>query len=454
MEVEQMFDMPVTLVTLPEPEGWEELAWELMEADVAGDAADAADDGDGGWVPAGLAEWDPGLFSHAVLASLDRSRVSGHDLVAVAKAEERLISHLQGLQAETMAQLAHADPTDPDSPVRCEGIWEDAAAEIGAALCLTRRGADARLGTALDLADSHPRVGEALVQGEFDLYRARVICDGVAGLDPEVAGRIVDTVLERAGELTSGQLRAWIRRLRIAVDPDAARQRYERNVAERMVVAAGNGDGTANLCGYDLPAERVAEARAYIETVARAQHPDDGRSLDQVRADVFLDLLCGIPHTGVRPARGVVDIEIDLPTLVGLVDQPGQIPGFGPVIADVARQLATEYGRQWQITITHQNTPLWCGITRRRPTTSLARRIRARHPRCVFPGCRMPARQCDLDHTQPWAHGGPTCQHNLAPLCRHHHTLHHRGWTYTIHPNRTITWTSPLGWTHTTHHPP
>ncbi len=296
-------------------------------------------------LPGDLDTWDPGLFTHAVLSSLDRSRLSGHDLVTVLGAEERLISHLQAMQADTMAQLAHVDPSDPDSPARSEGIWEDASAEIGAALHLTRRGADARLATVLDLADTHPRVGEALWRGEFDLYRARVICDEVTGLDHDAAHRIVDTVLERASRLTSGQLQAWIRRPRIATDPDTARRRYETAVEERMVVAAGNGDGTANLCGYRLPADRVADTRAHLETLARAaRSPGNDRSPDQRRADIFLDLLCGAPTTNSRPARGVVDTTIDLHTLAEPDDRPGHIPGSGPVIADITRQPATEHG--------------------------------------------------------------------------------------------------------------
>ena len=53
------------------------------------------------------------------------------------------------------------------------------------------------------------------------------------------------------------------------------------------------------------------------------------------------------------------------------------------------------------------------------------------HPQCVFPWCTKPSAACDLDHTTPYARGGETCIHNLAPLCRHHHRLKtHTAWTY------------------------
>jgi hypothetical protein len=60
------------------------------------------------------------------------------------------------------------------------------------------------------------------------------------------------------------------------------------------------------------------------------------------------------------------------------------------------------------------------GITQRRPTVAQRRHVQARNPTCVFPGCRMPSRNCDVDHTVAVIDGGPTTTCNLAPLCRHH----------------------------------
>jgi hypothetical protein len=72
------------------------------------------------------------------------------------------------------------------------------------------------------------------------------------------------------------------------------------------------------------------------------------------------------------------------------------------------------------------------------------------HPQCVFPWCTKASSRCDCDHTHPFADGGKTCIHNLAPLCRHHHRLKtHTAWTY--RPLDPITdpgvylWTDPHG---------
>ena len=72
-------------------------------------------------------------------------------------------------------------------------------------------------------------------------------------------------------------------------------------------------------------------------------------------------------------------------------------------------------------------------------------RVILRHRTCVFPWCTQPARSCDLDHLIPHGTpGGTTSDHNLAPLCRHHHRLKtHTTWRYTKVQPGTYRWTDP-----------
>ena len=146
--------------------------------------------------------------------------------------------------------------------------------------------------------------------------------------------------------------------------------------------------------------------------------------------------------------RGVVDVRVDLTTLVQLDDNPADIPGWGPVIADIARQVVTEQeGAEWRFTVTDPDTGqvVHNGITRRRPKAGQRRDVEARHQACVFPGCRMPARDSDLDHRRAWFDGGPTEEANLAPLCRNDHLLKHNGWRVEKIGPGVFGWTSPLG---------
>ncbi len=108
-------------------------------------------------------------------------------------------------------------------------------------------------------------------------------------------------------------------------------------------------------------------------------------------------------------------------------------------------------------------------VDRHDPPEWMRELVILRDKHCVFPGCSIDARSCDLDHIEPYLDldaGGPPGQThpgNLAALCRRHHRAKtHRAWSYRRRPPddpdrsaRDIgpgyTWTSPLGWTLTTH---
>jgi hypothetical protein len=146
----------------------------------------------------------------------------------------------------------------------------------------------------------------------------------------------------------------------------------------------------------------------------------------------------------------VVDIQIKLSTLLCLDDDPGIIPGWGPVIADIARQIATDPATPpaWAYSVTDEHGRLLHhGQTRRRPSAAEAAHITARDRTCRAPGCTRAAIACDLDHHREQAHdGGPAHRGNLCALCRHHHRLRHElgHRLHHIHPEVWV-WETPTG---------
>jgi hypothetical protein len=397
-----------------------------------------------------LETMEPGPELATALASVDRDALSSDELVSVLVAHRRLVSHYLAEACRDIAGVA-----DLDGAGQHHVAVENTAAEIGAALCLTRRGAEAETHLALELVRRLPQVLGALGRGDIDLPRAQVLVRGTEHLPLAAARAIVEQIIDDAAGLTTGQLTARLRRLCLEFDPDSARDWYQRSVEDRRVYVTPNPEGTANLHGLDLPPDRVTAISRYLDKAARRlRRNGDERSMDQLRADLFLDILQGDrdPTSGAFP--GGVHIGIAATTLAGLDDQPGEIPGFGPVLADVARQVAdNQHQTQWIFTVTDPATGdiVHTGTTRRRPTTPQRRRIEARYPTCVWPGCRMPSVDCDIDHNHPYGEGGCTHDHNLAPICRHHHRIRHQaGWHYQRLNNGDHHWTSPLGRTYTT----
>lgn len=383
------------------------------------------------------------------------------DPVAVLKERMLALSHCQARVFEAIAGVADAYDTESDGGLDQDVglVFEAASAEIRAALRLTRRAADRQLDLALTLTQRLPAVLTALKTGVIDTPRAIVIADATIHLSHDTARTVTDQILTEAARLTTGQLRHRLARLCIEVDPDAAAERYVHANSERRVVMEATDAATANLHLTDIAPNLAAAARRNIDRIARTlRHPDETRNIDQLRADVAIDLLRGATTTsqpGATSSRqSTINLTVDLTTLIGLNNNPAELAGFGPVIADIARQTLTNNpDATWQYTLTDPDSqrPIASGITRRRPTTAQHRSITSQNPSCIFPGCRMPATDSDIDHRQPHAQFGPTIVDNLAPLCRHDHRLKHdHGWQHQPLPNGNHQWTSPLGNTYTT----
>lgn len=418
-------------------------------------------------IPARLDEVPPGPILAAWLSSIDVHRLSGYDRIVVLRAHQRMATHYT---AQTYRDMAAVTDILRDEFGDHPGETVLAAeAEIRTALTWTRRLTESELSFALDVQQRLPVLFGLLENGVIDVRKAKVIADGTIHLPDDTARTIVDHLLAEAPALTTGQIRARVRKLCITTDPDDAKNRYEQAVESRRVVMQPTVDGTAHLFAFDLPPDGVAAASKRISRLARAAKTEgDPRTPDQIRADVLIDLLCGNDVAmsrsgspdprGARRTRGTLDIRVDLTTLTGLNDDPGDLAGYGPVIADIARKVAAgRHDAEWRYTIVEPGTgrAIASGTTRRRPSAAQRRAVESVNPTCVFPGCRAPAVDSDIDHRKDWANGGPTAVGNLNPLCKHDHRIKHEaGWTYRVTEDGTAEWTSRLGHTYTTALPP
>ncbi len=384
------------------------------------------------------------MFDTLEIERPDTATSWGEELVAELRKSHRQIGQLQ---AHFYRQLvAVADAVAEAVP---EVGYEYAADEVAAALTWTRRRAEAELNFAWELSDL-PAVGDALAAGEIDLAKTKTIVYGLTGIDSELAKQAAGKILERASRQTTGQIRARLRRLLLEVNPQAAADRYQAGLKDRKVVSDANDDGTANLHLYNVAPDQATLAFDRIDHYARAQGTEDEpRTLDQLRTDVALDLLVGCLDHQDRGRKPIVDIRVDLTTLMELNEKAAEIPGFGPVVADIARQVSEQQHSEWRFYVIDGDQIISNGTTRRRPSRPQRRRIETRYPHCVFPGCRTPATHADFDHRKRWADGGPTDDHNLNPLCNHNHgTKDNGGWRLELIDPVTFEWTSPLGIKH------
>ncbi len=408
------------------------------------------------------------------------------------------------LSASDVALDAAADPaTDP----RCATAVAHhaarfAAMEIGAALHLSPLAARARVEHALHLVDAMPRTLAAQRRGDIDPLRTRILAEATASLPAELADAVLDAATARAATCTPSQLRAEITRTVIRLDPEGAADRAKRAKRARDVYSQPQPDEMASVTAL-LAADKAARMMWLLNVMADGSRgPDDDRDAGQRRADALTDIIDALTTAGHldirRDAAGAapnVEEQTDAPTnrrahaaprvcltvyvnattLAGLDDLPADIAGHGPVTADLARDIAAsatiirtalvyrgcgEHGSGGSPTTSCVHPGCapgrFCGTTLDfgrevyRPPAALDDHIRTRDRVCRFPGCRMPAMRCDLDHATPFEAGGATCPCNLNALCRQHHLAKtFTGWTEAADTQGNVTWRSPLGRSYT-----
>jgi len=330
---------------------------------------------------------------------------SDDELIGVLCAWDRLEAHMAARKLAAFAELIRRRPEPgcpPEGQARMPAAHEEFTADELAHVLAEHRGrAEDLLTVAATLESRLPGTKAALRDGIVRQDKAWIIASATGRLDPEEARRAEAMVLERAGRLTPGGLRAAIARAVMDVAPDKARKRREEAARDARVQRWAEDSGNAALMGRELPPAEVLAAdqriTAWARQLKRAGLEGD---MDVLRARAYLDLLLGKdsrpsqdapgapeggkteggkleggkpeggkteggeprgggpdsgpvpsgpdspaeppatgPAAGAVPA-GRITLTIPLATLLGLADRPAEIPGIGPIDPWLARDLA------------------------------------------------------------------------------------------------------------------
>ena len=332
----------------------------------------------------------------------------------------------------------------------CAGSDRSLHCEVALALRIDKDRAGTELAYTDALVHRLPRTLAALKDGTIDLYKAFSVAELTAPLSDAQAGR-ADEILADRLEKTPGNLRRAIRTVVEQIDPDGVDERRKECEADRKVTLSHRDYGWSQLCG-DLPAHvACAIYQSLTDAAKELRKIDPSRTMDQLRADVFADRLLAAAH-GDASVKAQVYVYVDLFTLWNLNNNPAELPGYGLIPAEIARQIAADPSSTWTRILTDPDTGqlLSVGRTKYRPPADLADYVRVRARTCQHPGCNQPAQFGDIDHAEDWANGGETTADELRGYCRYHHLLKNEpGWTYQAGPDGTTTITTPAGRTYT-----
>jgi uncharacterized protein DUF222 len=357
---------------------------------------------------------------------------SDDELIGVICAQDRVEANACARKHAALAELIRRRPApgaEVQGPAQMPEGWDEfTGRELGAVLGIAFKDAEEMLSLAWHLEVHLPGTRAAFRAGTLSRDKAAVIAWATAFLTPAEARAAEAQVLDRAGQLTPGSLRAAIKRAVLEVDPGQARKRREHDAKLARVERWTELSGNAGLAGRQLPPAQVLAAdqrlTAWAEELRKAGL---GGGMDELRARALMDILLGVdsrpqgnpspdsaqedgpdgpgapggpgdpfaPPDPASPAAGLIppgfagQITLTLPvtTALGLADRPGELAGLGPIDPDLARDLA--YGAA------------------RNPRTSWCVTVTDSLGHAIGHGCARPAPARFTDRHKPDTPGGP-----------------------------------------------
>ena len=399
------------------------------------------------------------------LININPEKLTSAGRIDYLAALERQHSWLTSLIQSATLAIAGSEPSQSDS--LWDGVDETEREDVATALRLSANTAQSRIDVARVLTNHLPATCKALATGDISPNHATLIARETSeaikrGISTEDLIHIENRALAHAEFHTPAQVGRKIRTLIAQISPET----FEESVAiardTRSVHMYPESDGMATViallpaedaqtvmlainalierqqshsfvrstpsttCSSNVSAGEILRADigsqrdshtyinspevAFTESQSQGDSFTNTRSMDMKRADALAeicgDLLARIaddhqPHR--RPVT--INITMDLPTALGMADNPAELVGYGPIPASVARTLSAD--AKWKRFITDPMTGNLLDYGRETyvPPQLLVDFLAARDRICRFPGCSQPSRVTDIDHAIPWEEG-------------------------------------------------
>ena len=298
------------------------------------------------------------------LAAIDVMDLDEGGRVDLLAAWEKQNGFMQAKQFEILLGVAGDKPGGSEKGI-WDGVDQEEREEVGTALRLAHQTAQDRIDVARALNNHLHQVKDALASGEISLAHANVIARETwrvidDGIEPEALAELERKVIAQAEFGTPGQISKFIRKSIAEIAPENFEKVVTRDRELRKVNIYPEPNGMATLVAF-LPAEDAQTIKLAIEKRIRAAKasplnllsPELQAELDSEvekteRVSSIKDLLADAQKADALTAiasnylnvteddgkahrRPVsVSLTIDLPTLLGLADNPGELQGYGP----------------------------------------------------------------------------------------------------------------------------
>jgi hypothetical protein len=346
----------------------------------------------------------PGYITLGELIEINPLALSSSGRIDYLSALDRQESWMCALKQEALVAIAGEYADEDGGIFGC--VDDEEREDVATALRLSPTSAQSRIDVARVLVGHLPNTISALSTGEISVAHATVIARETAtairnGLSEESIFRVEQTALAHAEFHTPGQVASKVKTTIAKLAPEEFEEVADRARDARRVSCYPEADGMATVIAI-LPAEDAQTVMKSIEAFILKRNSEDAPewsilSADMKRADALTYIASQALSSladEVQPHRRpiTISVAIDLQTLMGLAENPGQLAGYGAIPASVARRLAADGNWQRFISDPRTGNLLDFGREKYTPPQELIDYLLARDRVCRFPGCRRQVR--------------------------------------------------------------
>ncbi|WP_299575872.1 HNH endonuclease signature motif containing protein [uncultured Williamsia sp.] len=360
----------------------------------------------------------------AVLAEIPAAgdEVEAVDRISLLESIKAACAAGQAADTLRLQELRSAAEAERGVPIerRCRGL----SAEVALARRVSGNAGGRHLGFARAMGEM-PNTFARLREGSLSEWRATILVRETGYLQVEDR-RVIDHALCADAATLDGvgdrALEALAKQLAYQRDPQAVVDRNASAPKDRRVSMRPKPDAMVQLSAL-LPMKAGIAAYAALKQHADALVGDGDRSHTQIMADTLVERLTGKARAEDLPVA--VDVVVSADVLLADSSAAAEVPGYGPIPADTARDLITDaLDADALVTLRRlfaapDSGALVAMESKARIFPSGLRRfITRRDISCRFPYCDAPI--VEIDHAHPHHDGGATDALNGLGECRTH----------------------------------
>jgi hypothetical protein len=282
-----------------------------------------------------LLEAQPGPDVLATAAMLDPRACAQDCRLDLVKVYERCKSWVDAQEARQLAAAINVPEIEAQ---------DDVIEELSLSMRWSGYQTSDRFAVAHELEHRLPQSWERLAAGRLSYDKAHDLAHETVRLGKrDIVTAVEAAVLPGSENQTRREFRNAVREAVIATDPEGAQERYENARKERRVIRYAEQDGQATLRATGPAQEVNAMWAALTQGADKLKATGQADNLDQGRFDTMVAALVDSHLRNFVPTRKGApvgaNITVAASTVAGDDDHPAQLEWYGPITAQVARDL-------------------------------------------------------------------------------------------------------------------